>query len=69
MPENITVNIKGMRGLADNKGAVFDVDEHQAQAFEDSFEHANESGKSLDFDVHKCTNLPELFDKDNMGGP
>lgn len=28
VPENITVNIKGMRGLADNKGAVFDVDEN-----------------------------------------
>ena len=29
-PESITVNIKGMRALADKMGAVFDVEEKQA---------------------------------------
>ena len=30
-PESIVGNIKGMRGLADSKGACFDVDEVNAQ--------------------------------------
>jgi hypothetical protein len=44
VPENIHTKIKGMRALASMDGAVFDVEEHQVQTFDDAFEHAKESG-------------------------
>lgn len=64
VPENIHTKIKGMRALASMDGAVFDVEEAQAQAFEDAFEHAKESGRQLNFTVGKCKALPDLLDMD-----
>jgi len=58
-----------MRGLSDSKGAVFDVEENQAQQFADIFTHAKDNGRKLDFDLFKCEALPELMDSDSrMGG-
>ena len=56
-----------MRLLADKMGGVFDVDEGQAQQFEDIFQHAKDQGKRMDFDVFRCSALPELFDVDSRG--
>jgi hypothetical protein len=61
-PEQITEGIAGMRSLASKNGAVFDVPEAKVQALEDIFTHAKESGKHLDFDIHRCESMPELFD-------
>jgi len=42
LPETITTKIKGMRALADSTGGAFDVEEDQAQQFEDIFQHAKD---------------------------
>ena len=68
IPENITQKIKGMRALADKNGAVFDVEEAQAQQFEDIFNYAKESGRRMDFSVFRCESLPELLDMDKPQG-
>lgn len=68
LPESIQNNIKGMRALADRTGAAFDVDEAQAQQFEDIFTHAKEGGKRMDFSISRCESLPELLDMDKGRG-
>jgi len=71
IPEQIVGAIKGMRGLADRKGAVFDVEDSQSSMFEDLFKEAAESGTKLDFTVKKCSALPEMMDsgvRNNEGG-
>ena len=68
LPETITQKIKGMRALADKTGAAFDVEEAQAQQFEDIFSHAKESGQRMDFSVRRCESLPELLDMDRPKG-
>lgn len=68
LPESITANIKGMRALADRTGAAFDVDEAQAQQFEDIFTHAKESGQRMEFTMARCASLPELLDMDKGRG-
>lgn len=67
-PENIVQNIKAMRALADKNGAVFDVEEAQAQQFEDIVAHAKDSGQRMDYDVYRCKNLPDLLDMDKPQG-
>jgi hypothetical protein len=64
VPENIVGGIMGMRALGSMSGAVFDVPEETAESFVDIFEHAEEKGQRMDFEVKKCTALPELLDKD-----
>ena len=49
-----------MRALASMSGAVFDVEDAQAQEFEDCFIHAKESGARCDADVYVCKTLPDL---------
>lgn len=70
VPQNVSDQIKGMRTLEDMKGAVFDVEEKDAQSFEDIFTHAQENAsRKLDFEIFKCKSLPELMDSDKkMGG-
>ena len=63
-PEQMVGGIMGMRSLASMKGAVFDVPDDKAQAFEDIFSHAKESGASMDFEIEKCLSLPDLLDAD-----
>ena len=66
-PEEIVGEILGMRGLADQKGAVFDVPEAKAEQFLDIFVHAEENGQSLDFKISKCAVLPELYERESSG--
>ena len=49
-------------------GAVFDVEEAHVQKFDDSFEHARESGQRMDFEIEKCKELPDLLDLDKRNG-
>ena len=62
VPEVIVGAIMGMRGMADQKGAVFDIPEDKATQFEDIFTHAKESGTRMDFEISKCKTLPELYE-------
>lgn len=58
-PESVTQNIKGMRCFKDNTGAVFDVQTHDAERFEEIFDHEAQ-GKVVDFKVSRASELPEL---------
>ena len=68
VPENISQNITGMRSLQAQNGACFDVKDTQAEAFDDAFKAAVESGKKLDFEVYKCKALPELYERPDLRG-
>ena len=62
-------NVRTMRGMKNMEGAVFDVYEDQFTRFMDSYEHLKEQeGSRLDFDIEKCTELPELAEDDPSSG-
>ena len=63
LPENITSNIKGMKCFKDNTGAVFDVQAVDVERLADIFEHET-SKRQVDFQVTRCTCLPELKEDD-----
>lgn len=68
LPDKITSNIKGMRCFKDSTGAVFDVSASDAERLEDIFEHET-NGRRVDFQVSRCTALPELKEDDRpLGG-
>lgn len=67
LPENITSNIKGMKCFKDSTGACFDVSSRDAEKLEDIFEHETQ-GKTVDFQVSRCTALPELKEDDRPVG-
>lgn len=56
-----------MRALASMMGGVFDVPAANAQMFEDIFIHAKEAGTRMDFEIKKCTEMPDLLDRDRPG--
>jgi len=56
-----------MRGTRSQVGAVFDLYEDQYARFMDGWAHLQEAEAGrLDFDVGKCTELPELAEDDPM---
>jgi ATP-dependent RNA helicase DDX21 len=61
LPEKISHGIKGMRTLASQNGAVFDVEEKFTEEFQQIFD--GESGRR-DFEIKKCEQLPDLFEGD-----
>ena len=48
-----------MKCFKDNTGACFDVQASDTERLCDIFEHET-SGKTVDFQVSRCTSLPEL---------
>lgn len=50
-------------------GAVFDVDSADAEAFEQGFQQAKESGQRMMFEIQQCKSLPELLDLDKKNPP
>lgn len=69
-PPQTVDGVRTMRGLKNQSGAVFDIYEDHFMRFMDNYEHLKEQeGSRLDFDVDKCTELPELAEDDpSMGG-
>lgn len=59
-PQEITDDIRGMRGLKDSTGAVFDLPEDKADRFYDTFNHLKDERRGVDFEIIKCKDLPEL---------
>ena len=59
LPETITNGVKGMRSLASQQGAVFDVEEQYVKEFQELFEDTK--GKK-DFEIFKCQKLPEFYE-------
>lgn len=58
-------NIKSVRG---GQSAVFDINESDYSRFMEIFDClVKEQGRSIDFQVKKCQELPELEDENNGG--
>lgn len=65
-PSNLTDHIKGMRARADKMGIVFDIYEDQTERFLEISSHLKETDSSIDFEVVKCLELPQLEDEDSL---
>ena len=66
-PPAIADNVRTMRGTRSQAGAVFDLYEDQYARFMDGWAHLQEAEAGrLDFDVAKCTELPELAEDDPL---
>ena len=66
-PANLIESVRSMRAMKSGDGACFDIYEDQIARFMDNWTHLQtaEAGR-LDFDVSRCTELPEL---DEDAGP
>lgn len=53
-----------MRSLSGKDGAVFDIDEKQVPEVMDILKKVKDSGRRQDFEMLKCTEIPELLDAD-----
>lgn len=69
-PETLINSVRTMRGMKSGAGACFDLYEDQFSRFMDNWTHLKQQeGDRLDFEVIKCTDLPELDeDSPNSGG-
>ena len=60
-PEALVNTVRTMRAMKSGLGACFDLYEDQYTRFMDNWTHLREAeGSRLDFEVSKCTELPEL---------
>ena len=55
-----------MKCFKDNTGACFDVQASDTERFSDIFEHET-TNKQVDFQVSRCTSLPELKEEVGYG--
>ncbi len=56
-----------MRALRSGSGVVFDIRAENFEAFLENFERLRETMDRIDFDIRKCTEMPEL-EEDGFGG-
>jgi hypothetical protein len=62
-------NIRVIKGIKNNLGALFDIYEDQYDRFMDNYEHVyTQEGDRLEFAVDRCLELPELQEDDASGG-
>lgn len=66
-PQEMLDDIRGMRGFKDQSGAVFDVPDSKADRFADTFTHLKDERRGVDFEVQKCSDLPELREDATQG--
>ena len=59
--------VKNMRALRSGSGVVFDIRAENFEAFLENFERLKETMDRIDFDIKKCTEMPEL-EEDGFGG-
>ena len=59
--------VKSMRALRSGSGVVFDIRTEVFEAFMENFERIAETQDHVDFDIRKCTEMPEL-EEDGFGG-
>lgn len=57
-PNSMTDRLRGIKGLNDLSGIVFDIDEDQADRFIEIAQHLRETDSKIDFEVQKCLELP-----------
>ena len=56
-----------MKGLRDGSGVVFDIRSDHLDRFMDNFDRIKET-QNIDFEITKCTDLPDLEDDPGYGG-
>ena len=59
--------VRNMKSLRSGSGVVFDIKSDHYDGFLENFERLKETSDRIDFDVRKCTEMPEL-DEDGFGG-
>ena len=55
-------SVKNMKSFRDGSGVVFDIKSDHFDSFIDNFARLKETGDRIDFDVVKCTDLPDIDD-------
>jgi len=55
-------NIRNMKAFKDGSGCVFDIRSENFEAFMDNYTRLRETDSRIDFDITKCTDLPDLDD-------
>ena len=56
----ICESVRNMKNFVDGQGVVFDIKDHFFEAFMDNYEHVKETQDRIDFDLSKCTDMPDL---------
>jgi len=62
----VSDNVRNMKMFRNGNGVVFDIRSETVEAFLENFERLKETGDRIDFDICKCTDLPEL-EEDGYG--
>jgi hypothetical protein len=65
VPPKNTESLKGIRIKKDGSGVVFDVWEDKVERFLYGPEYLRERDGKVDFDIMKCTALPDLVEEDD----
>lgn len=68
IPPKNTDNLRGIRVKKDGTGVIFDVWEDKVERFLYGPEYLRERDGKVDFDIFKCTALPELYEEDEYQG-
>jgi len=61
-------SVRNVKPFRDGSGVVFDIRTDQLEMFLENYERLKETERSIDFDVSKCTELPDLDDDAGYGG-
>lgn len=61
-------NVRNMKGFKDGSGVVFDLRSDNYDAFMENYERLKETEARVDFELAKCTDLPELEEDGGYGG-
>jgi hypothetical protein len=64
----VSDNTRNMKGFRDGSGVVFDIRSEAFEAFMDNYDRLKETDKHIDFELQKCTELPDLEDEGGYGG-
>jgi len=56
-----------MKSLRDGSGVVFDIRSDNVEGFMDNFARLRETGDRIDFDITKCSELPDLEEDGGYG--
>ena len=60
-------SVKNMKAFSDGTGVVFDIKGDFYESFMDNFARLKETGDRIDFEVQKCTSLPDIDDDAGYG--
>lgn len=64
----VSENIKNMKPFKDGMGVVFDIRSDRFEEFMENFDRIKETQGEINFEISKCTDLPDLEDEPGYGG-